>query len=61
MSCCDETDNEETIYICSKHQTKMCAACARCQDPELYCKFRPSCMIHFMDKERRRAAKRRAS
>jgi hypothetical protein len=31
----------------------LCDACLKCKDPELYCKFRPSCMIHFLEKERR--------
>jgi len=28
----------------------MCEECARCRDPELYCKFRSACPIWFMDK-----------
>lgn len=51
MACCDEHDEDAVLYDCMKHQVKVCAACARCKDPELYCKFRPSCMIHFMEKE----------
>jgi hypothetical protein len=26
----------------------------RCSDPELYCKYRTSCMIHFMQKNNER-------
>ncbi|MDA8138361.1 MAG: hypothetical protein M0036_06850 [Desulfobacteraceae bacterium] len=57
MPCCDEHDKDAVLYDCLKHQTKVCAACAECKDPELYCKFRPSCMIHFTAKERAREKK----
>ncbi|MBI5896006.1 MAG: hypothetical protein HZB24_08395 [Desulfobacterales bacterium] len=51
-------DNEgETYFDCQKHQIKLRASRARCADPELYCKFRPSCLIHFQDKERARRRK----
>ena len=33
-----------------KHQVYMCPDCAHCKDPDLYCKFRPSCPIAFMEK-----------
>lgn len=44
-------------FDCQKHQIQMRASRARCADPELYCKFRPSCLIHFLDKERARQRK----
>ena len=65
MTCCNICDIEDgdtdAMYTCSKHQIHMCALDARCKDPDLYCKFRPSCMIHFLDKERARDAKKGAS
>lgn len=54
-------DSDGMQYECMKHQIKMDADTARCRDPELYCKFRPSCMIHFMEKENARARSKRAS
>ena len=58
MTCCDETAENGTAYKCEKHQVTLCDACLKCRDPELYCKFRPSCMIHFIEKERKTAGKK---
>jgi hypothetical protein len=58
MPCCDDhEDNDAVRYTCMKHRIEVCAACARCSDPQLYCKFRPGCLIHFMEKERERESK----
>ncbi len=54
MACCEEHEAERQTYPCRKHGVEMCAACMHCKDPDLYCKFRSACLIHFMDKERRR-------
>jgi len=53
MSCCPENNVEQNRYKCEKHQVYLCDACLKCRDPELYCKFRPSCMIHFLEKEKK--------
>jgi hypothetical protein len=37
-----------------KHNIYLCDDCLQCRDPELYCKFRPSCPIWFLTKEKRR-------
>jgi hypothetical protein len=34
-----------------KHAVYLCEDCLQCRDPELYCKFRSACPIHFMDKK----------
>lgn len=60
MTCCDQYNEDDAHFECQKHQIKMCKACAKCRDPELYCKFRPSCLIHFLDKEKAKEAKRAA-
>lgn len=52
MSCNDEHDADVTCYDCMKYQTKVCAEHPQCKDPKLYCKFRPSCMIHFLAKQK---------
>ncbi len=53
MSCCPDQAADQKRYKCEKHQIYMCDHCLKCRDPELYCKFRPSCMIHFLEKEQR--------
>ncbi len=35
-----------------KHNIYLCEECLQCRDPELYCKFRPSCPIWFLSKRR---------
>lgn len=60
MGTCINHPERETAYICMKHQIYLCEACLTCRDPELYCKFRPSCPIWFIHKEERRRKKRAA-
>ncbi len=52
MACCDQPSDHNARFKCEKHQITMCRTCLKCKDAELYCKFRPSCMIHFLEKER---------
>ena len=42
---------EKPDYLCMKHQTHANEEDLRCRDPEIYCKFRTSCPIHFLSKE----------
>ncbi len=51
MGKCVNHPDRDTSYICSKHNVYMCEECLRCRDPEIYCKFRPSCPIWFIHKE----------
>lgn len=53
MTCCAYFKKGQLQYRCEKHQIYMCDACLKCKDPKLYCKFRPSCMIQFIEKERK--------
>jgi len=41
-----------------KHNIYMCEECIKCRDPEIYCKFRPSCPIWHIHKEKRREERR---
>ncbi len=41
----------ESSYICMKHNVYLCEECLKCRDPELFCKFRSSCPVWFMDKK----------
>ena len=50
MGKCRNHPNRETSYVCSKYTTYMCEECFKCSDPEIYCKFRSSCPIWFVDK-----------
>ena len=40
----------ETRFLCMKHDQYLCEECLKCQNPELYCKFRSSCPIWFLEK-----------
>ena len=51
-ACCKNHPDRESIYFCSKYKYPLCEFCARCPDPELYCKFRSSCIIRFLEKEK---------
>ena len=34
-----------------KHNYYLCEECLECRDPDIYCKFRPSCLIYFLSKK----------
>lgn len=42
-------------YRCEKHRLDIEDACPKCKDPDLYCKFRTACVIHFMERERKKS------
>ncbi len=48
MGKCINHPDRETAYICLKHNIYLCEECLKCQDVDLYCKFRPSCPIYFI-------------
>jgi uncharacterized 2Fe-2S/4Fe-4S cluster protein (DUF4445 family) len=48
MGKCINHPDRETSYICMKHNIYLCEECLECRDPDIYCKFRPSCPIHFI-------------
>ena len=60
METCPEHPENETCYRCMKHELTMCEACLFCRDPKIYCKFRPSCPIWFITREKERERKRSA-
>lgn len=51
MGKCIHHPDRETSYICMKHNFYLCKECLECKDPDIYCKFRPSCPIHFISKK----------
>ena len=46
MGKCINHPDRETSYLCEE--------CLKCRDPELYCKFRPSCTIWFLSKQKQK-------
>lgn len=51
MGRCVNHPDIETSYLCMKHGLYLCDRCLVCRDPDLYCKFRSSCPIHFVSKK----------
>ncbi len=51
MGKCKFHPERETAYKCMKHDYYLCEECLDCKDPDLYCKFRSSCAIHFLSKK----------
>jgi len=51
MGKCINHHDRKTGYICMKHNIYFCDACLECRDPDIYCKFRPSCPIYFITKK----------
>ena len=50
MGKCINHPDRETGFLCMKHNVYLCEDCLKCRDPNLHCKFRPSCPIWFMEK-----------
>jgi len=48
MEQCANHPEMETPFVCSKYNVYMCVECLRCHDSELYCKYRSSCFVHFI-------------
>jgi hypothetical protein len=44
---------------CLKHNRYQDSRDPRCSDPELYCKYRTSCLIHFMEKNNARQTEKK--
>ena len=53
MGKCINHPERETSYMCMKHQVYLCEECLKCRDPKIYCKFRSSCPIWFMEKRQK--------
>lgn len=51
MGYCINHPEIETRYLCMKHNIYLCEDCLICRDPDLFCKFRSSCPIHFISKK----------
>ncbi|MEA2059279.1 MAG: ASKHA domain-containing protein [Thermodesulfobacteriota bacterium] len=51
MGKCVNHPDRETSYHCMKHNIFLCEECLNCPDPDIYCKFKSSCPIHFLTKK----------
>ena len=51
MGRCVNHPTRQTSYHCMKHNIYLCDQCLTCRDPDIYCKFRSSCPIHFVTKK----------
>jgi hypothetical protein len=50
----NETNHQNVRYLCMKYNRYQQGKALKCQDPDLFCKYRSSCLIHYEDKRRRR-------
>ncbi|MFH1570680.1 MAG: hypothetical protein ABIL09_22000 [Gemmatimonadota bacterium] len=55
---CANHPDRPTSYVCQKHGIPLCEECLCCRDPQLYCRHRTACPIHFIERENRAARKR---
>jgi hypothetical protein len=51
MGSCLNHPETETPFQCMKYSIYLCEDCLRCRDPELYCKYRPQCLIWYRRKK----------
>ncbi|RJP81379.1 MAG: hypothetical protein C4522_05690 [Desulfobacteraceae bacterium] len=49
MGKCINHPDRETSLLCMKYNLYLCEECIACRDPAIYCKYRTSCPIWFMD------------
>ncbi|MBF0232638.1 MAG: hypothetical protein HQK65_06310 [Desulfamplus sp.] len=61
MGKCINHPDKETNYQCMKHNYYQCQECLECKDPDIYCKFRSACAIHFISKKGFESSKKRES
>jgi uncharacterized 2Fe-2S/4Fe-4S cluster protein (DUF4445 family) len=50
---CAKHPNRETNFLCLKHNIYMCDECIKCREPEMFCKFRSSCPIWYINKRQK--------
>jgi uncharacterized 2Fe-2S/4Fe-4S cluster protein (DUF4445 family) len=59
MPNCIVHPEREAKFLCMKHNIYLCDECLTCRDPELYCKFRQTCPIWFMYRQKKREERER--
>jgi len=53
MGKCANHPDRETSFLCLNCNIYMCEECQKCLDPEIFCKFRSSCPLWFIDKRQK--------
>ena len=53
MGKCANHPDRETSFLCLNCNIYMCEECQKCLDPEIFCKFRSSCPIWFINKRQK--------
>ena len=48
MGVCINHPRRKTSYRCMKYELYLCQDCLHCCEPEIYCRHRTACAIHFM-------------
>jgi hypothetical protein len=48
---CNRHPDREAEYFCQKDGIYMCAECACCHSPRIYCKYRTACVINLLVKQ----------
>ena len=56
---CRNHPDRPSVAYCQKYGYGYCSECLEndphCSDPDIYCKFRPQCVVYFNYKEAKRA------
>lgn len=62
---CRNHPDRKSVAMCQKYGHGYCLECLEndphCSDPDIYCKFREQCLVHFHYKEHKRETARAAS
>ena len=53
MDTCTRHPDRPASQYCQKHYRYLCHECAVCPAPKVFCPHRTSCIISFLDQERR--------
>jgi len=54
MNTCTRHPERPATQYCQKHYRYFCDECMTCSNPKLYCPHRTSCIIWFLEREKRR-------
>jgi len=62
---CRNHPDRPAVALCQKYGHGYCEECLEtdphCSDPDIYCKFREQCVVHFQYKEHQREKRRAQS
>ncbi len=52
MDTASKTQRKESDLYCMKHGCSVDGETAACRDPKQYCKYRTSCLVWFLEREK---------